>query len=354
MRFAIEVTPHAWSPPRSGVETTARAIEAILAAETAGFDAAWASEDPDNWDAIAILSAAAVRTERITLATGVVNPVYRNPALLAASTSTLDRISNGRLVLGLGRGQPEWYQQRLGIDANEPLARVEEAISLLRQWWSPPHRAESDGPQGVAGWERQFGPLQQHVEILLAAAGPKAVNVAGRLADGIIFNELTSRSVMAEIIGQARKAAEQAGRDPSLIRFVARPGLVVTSDPAAAIARKKRGIAMINTLPGMDRLLETPGFDVKSILAEARRAMRTDEILKRGGAFAEMRREGDLEAAAAAIPDDLVMELAMIGEIDHVKRRIDRLQEIGVSEVVIMRGDLPKPERWAELLVSLR
>jgi alkanesulfonate monooxygenase SsuD/methylene tetrahydromethanopterin reductase-like flavin-dependent oxidoreductase (luciferase family) len=180
MRFAIEVTPHRWTEPGTEPETTRRVLDAIVAAEEAGFDAVWASEDPDSWDAIAILGAAAARTERIGLATGVVNPLYRHPALMAASISTLDRLSGGRVTLGLGRGQTEWYERSLGIPADKPVGRIEEAIELLRQWWAPPHKASSDGPIGVSGWERQFGPLQPHLPILLAAAGPRALDIAGR------------------------------------------------------------------------------------------------------------------------------------------------------------------------------
>ena len=120
MRVSIEVTPYRWSRPGSERETIRAAIAAIVEAERAGFDAAWASEDPDSWDAIAVLSAAAAQTERIGLTTGVVNPFYRHPALLAASFSTLDRISGGRARMGLGRGQVEWYQRSLGIEIREP------------------------------------------------------------------------------------------------------------------------------------------------------------------------------------------------------------------------------------------
>ena len=353
MRISIEVTPHRWSEPGSAPETTQQVIAAIEMAEAAGFDRVWASEDPDSLDAIAMLSAAAVRTSRIELATGVVNPFYRHPALIAASTSTLDRLSDGRAVLGLGRGQPEWYDRKLGIDTGQPLARLEEAIALLRQWWASPHTASSERPIGVAGWERRFGPLRQP-PILLAAAGPRAVDLAGRVADGIIFNEMTSLPAIRRIVDDARRSAEAAGRDPSALQFVARPGLVVTDDPTPAIARKKRGIALINTLPGMDRLLESPNFDVSAILGEARRAMKTDELLAKGGAFTDMRREGDLPAAMAAIPDAFVEELAAIGSLDHVKARIDELRSAGVSEVVAMRGDLTPEREWPGLIRTLK
>jgi len=342
MRVSLEFTPPRWSRPGSERETIQATIAAIVEAERAGVDAAWASEDPDSWDAIAVLSAAAVQTERIGLTTGVVNPFYRHPALIAASFSTLDRISDGRARLGFGRGQTEWYQRSLGIETGEPLKRLEEAILLLRQWWREPYIAASSGPLGVRDWTRGFGPLQAHLPIILAAAGPKAVSLAGRLADGILFNELTSLDAMRSIIAEARSAAAGAGRDPDRLHFVAKPGLIITDDPRPVLERLKTRIAMINTLPGMGRLIETDGFDVPAILDAVRRAMRTDEVLARGGAFADVRRVADLDAARAAIPAELIDRLAIVGPIEHACRRIGQLHGIGVGEIVINRGDLAR------------
>jgi 5,10-methylenetetrahydromethanopterin reductase len=354
MRVSIEITPYRWSAPESERETIRSAIAAVVEAERAGFDAAWASEDPDSWDAIAVLSAAAAQTERIGMATGVVNPFYRHPALLAASFSTLDRISRGRARMGLGRGQVEWYQRSLGIETREPLRRLEEAILLLRQWWREPYVATSDGPLGVAAWERGFGPLQARLPIILAAAGPKAVDLAGRLADGILFNELTSADAMRRLIAAARAAAAGVGRDPGSLTFIARPGLVITDDPEPVLERLKTRIAMINTLPGMGRLIETEGFDVPRILDAVRRVMRIDDVLAEGGAFADVRRAGDLEAARSVVPSALINELAIVGSIDHVRQRITRLQGIGVDEIVMNRRDLPRSGDHGTLVEALK
>ncbi|MEZ4495507.1 MAG: LLM class flavin-dependent oxidoreductase [Thermomicrobiales bacterium] len=174
------------------------------------------------------------------------------------------------------------------------------------------------------------------------------------MADGIIFNEMTSLPAIRRIVADARRSAEKAGRDPAALQFVARPGMVVTDDLTAAIARKKRGIALINTLPGMDRLLESPNFDVSAILGEARRAMKTDELLAQGGAFTDMRREGDLPAAMTAIPDAFVEELAAIGSLGHIAARMEMLRLVGVTEVVAMRADLPPEREWPSLIEALK
>jgi alkanesulfonate monooxygenase SsuD/methylene tetrahydromethanopterin reductase-like flavin-dependent oxidoreductase (luciferase family) len=350
VRFSIDLTPHRWSGRHSSIETAHRTVEFAVKAEAAGFDSVWLSEDPDNWDAMAMLGAIAMRTERIGLATGVVNPFYRHPAQIASSVSTLDRLSGGRFRLGLGRGQTEWYGRALGIDVDQPVDRLEEAIQLLRQWWGSEHRASSSGPLGVSDWVRSFGPLSGRVPILLAAAGPKAIDLAGRLADGAIFNDLTSAQVMASTIDSMASSAERSGCDPSALEYVARPVLIVSDDPEPVLQRLKERLALINTLPGMDRLIAVPGFDTQTIMAEVRTAMKTDAVLAEGGGFSELRAAANFEEARKIIPTELVDRLAMVGAVADNAKKVQYLGQLGVTEVVLGRTDLPPSKEWLDFL----
>jgi 5,10-methylenetetrahydromethanopterin reductase len=318
---------------RAAVEATVAKVER---ADRLGFHSVWLTEDPDGWDAFAVLGALALRTERILLGPGVTNPILRHPNLIAASVATIDRLSNGRAFLGIGRGQPEWYRA-LGMDASRPLARLEQAIGLLRQWWEPPHVASSGEPFAVHGWERTFAPASRP-PVYIAAAGDKALALAGRVADGVRFNELASLDYLRRAVEVVRAAAVEAGRDPAALAFFVHPSITVTDDPATAFDRKKTTIAMIHALPGMERQLETPGIDVAAIMAEVRRVMRTEEVLARGGGFAEMRRAGDLAAAKRAIPDELVARVAAVGTEAQVGERLGALRRIGMTHVFIDPG----------------
>ncbi len=300
-------------------------------------------------------------TTRARLGSGVTNPYLRHPNLLAASVATLDRLAAGRAFLGLGRGQPEWYARALGVETGDPLATLEETIGLLRRWWSPPHRATAEGqgrgaPFGVRDWERTVHPAQPPPgpPIYLAAAGPKALALAGRRADGVVFNALTSDTFLAEAIPAVRAAAAAAGRDPTRLAFFLRTAVAVTDDPVPILERQKTLIALVNALPGMDRLLATPGFDVPAVMAEVRRRMRTADVLARGGGFAALRRAGDLPAARAAIPTELVARLAIAGPLSHVRARLATLTALGVTHVSVAP---PEPgegvDRFAETLRGL-
>ena len=360
MRFCVDLTYAAWTRAREARAAVARTVEIAKVADAAGLDSVWVSEDPEGWDAFAVLGALAQETDRIRLGTGVANPYLRHPNLLAASAATLDRLSDGRAFLGLGRGQTEWYERALGMEVGRPLAVLEETIELLRAWWAPPYRASSPAAAGakshfnVREWEREVAPLQRQIPTYLGAVGPKALALAGCLADGVLFNDLASIGFIRSAVAAVREAAIAAGRDSAALDFYARAGVTVTDDPEPVLDRKKATVALIHALPGMDRLLEVPGFDVPSIMAKVRQAMRTDEVLAAGGGFPALRRTGDLDAARAAIPTELMARLAVVGPLPDVRARLREFARAGVTHVFLAppaRGQ--SADEYGELVRSL-
>lgn len=333
-------------------QAVARTLEIGRIADGAGIDSLWPIEDPDGWDALAVLGALSTVTDRVRLGTGVVNPYYRHPALIAASFATLDRLSGGRAFLGLGRGQTEWYGTALGMEVGNPVRKLEETIALLRQWWRPPYRASAAREATefpVREWQRVIGPEQPRLPIYLAAVGPKALGVAARGADGVIFNDLASITFMNEAIASVRQQAKEAGRDPAEIAFFARAAVTVTDDPEPIYEQRKGTVAIIHALPGMERLLETPGFDIDRIIADVRWAMRTNEVLAVGGNFPELRAAGDLAAARKAIPTALMSELVVAGPAERVRSRLAEFAAIGVTHVFLAA---PGPDATAESIAQ--
>ena len=346
MRLALALHHATWSSERGrdDPDPVTKTLASARVADEAGIDAIWATEDPDGWDSFAVLSALAGITARTTLGPGVVNPWHRHPNLIAASVATLDRLSGGRAFLGLGRGQVEWYRRSLGIQALRPLAALEETIGLLRQWWSAPHVAGGPSPgQGedsvfpVREWERSVAPAQRAPgpPIYLAAVGPRALALAGRLTDGVLFNDFASETYLREAIATVRQAAADAGRDPARLAFIVRANVLVTDDPGPVLERRKAGFALITTLPGMERMVRSPIHDTAAIVARAREAMRTVETLASGGGFPALRRAGDMVAAKSAIPTALMAELCVAGPLPLVRERLARMATIGVTEVTV-------------------
>lgn len=359
MEFALDAGPGGWSSAqRRGDRNDIRAaidrtLNLARMADVAGVESIWCLEDPDGWDAFAVLSAMARETERVRLGTGVTNPYFRHPALLAASTSTLDLLSDGRAFLGLGRGQEEWYREAMGIPVGKPVRALRETFDLLDQWWSPAMRAISDETAtefNVRGWERVIRPLAGHIPIYLAAVGPLALRLAGRYADGVIFNDLASIDFLRDAVLTVRQSAEEAGRDPSSLRFYSRSSVTITDDPEALYDQRKSTVVTIHTLPGMERLMDSDRFDIPRIISDVRQAMNTDAILSQGGGFPDLRRGGNIQAAKAAIPNELMAELVVAGSIPEVRQSLAVLAEIGITHVFLAN---PGREATAESLAEV-
>jgi alkanesulfonate monooxygenase SsuD/methylene tetrahydromethanopterin reductase-like flavin-dependent oxidoreductase (luciferase family) len=251
--------------PEAVHEAADLTVRMIEAADQAGLDSAWVSEDPEGWDAIAVLSAATWTTKHIRLGTGVTNPYIRHPNLMASSVSTLDRLSGGRAFLGLGRGQPEWYRESLGADQGTPLTTLETTIRLLHQWWKPPYRAHSREGVHVYDWARAIRPLQDRPPIYLAAVGPKALDLAARMADGLLVADFASIPYLEKMIPDMKERISRYGRDPESFHFYVRTGIQVTDDPAPALRYRKTLMALNNRVINANVLLSASAWGAFAI-----------------------------------------------------------------------------------------
>jgi 5,10-methylenetetrahydromethanopterin reductase len=331
-----------------------RTLDLVAAADQAGLDSAWLSEDPDGWDAFGVLCAAAARTERIRLGVGVTNPFLRHPNLIAMSVSTLDRLSGGRAFLGLGRGQPEWYHARLDVRSRPPLAALEDTVHLLRQWWTPEQRASSSNAFEIHDWARAIGPEQPHVPIYLAALGPKALDLAARVADGLLIADFASERFLSWLVSHMRERLAGYGRDPDSFHFYARTAIQVTNNPWPVLERRKNLLALLAPLPGMSRQIELSPYDAEAMVERLRRAMHTDEVLETGGNFIDIRRVADFAEARRIIPDDVIEQLSYVGPVPALREKLARLAEIGITHVFIVPPRSGDPDELAAQVAAIR
>ena len=353
MEFCLNLSHHSWTRSTAPNGAVAATLDAIQVADRAGLDSVWVSEDPDGWDAFAVLGAAARMTDRIRLGTGVTNPYLRHPNLLAMSVATLDRLSAGRAFLGLGRGQPEWYERSLGIEVGSPLEALADATELLRQWWTPPYSATGGKHFQVKNWAHAFGP-ERVPPIYLAAVGPRALELAVRAFDGLLMNDFASESFIEQVIQQARTRLLAAGRTFEEFPIFMRTAIEVTDDPEPALNQRKNLFALINTLPGMARQIEVPGFDVPAIIEQVREVMHTNEVLAEGGGFIESRQVADFAAARRLIPTELVDAISYVGSAAKIRAKLRRLSAIGVSHVFVTPPGRLDAGQYAEMIASVQ
>ncbi|MBB3750693.1 phthiodiolone/phenolphthiodiolone dimycocerosates ketoreductase [Mycolicibacterium sp. BK634] len=191
-------------------------------------DALWTPEFTDlatvspsphrHLDGMAVAAAAAVLTSNVPLATSVVDTVRRHPALLAQSALTIDHLSRGRFILGLGSGENENIVP-YGFDFATPVSRFEEALKVIRLLWDSPGPVDFDGRfYRLERARLDTEPYEGRVPpIWIGASGPRMLDIVGRYADGWWPAGAWTPEHYAEMLGVVRKSAERADRDPSVI-----------------------------------------------------------------------------------------------------------------------------------------
>jgi probable F420-dependent oxidoreductase len=240
-------------------------IDLVRLAETLGFDSAWVSEHHGSSDGymsslLPTLAAFAAATERIKLGTGVMLAPFHHPLRLAEDAATVDLLSGGRLILGLGLGWREEEFRMFGVPKTERVRRTVETIEILRKAWTGERFSHQgrifsfDQVKVTPRPVRESGP-----PIYLAGSAEPAIRRAGRLGDGYIRTRGGGVPRMAEDLKIAEDGARAAGRDPSSLAF-AQLQNVFAWDEGDAWEVVREGVAhQIGTYAGWAAGGDTPG-----------------------------------------------------------------------------------------------
>ncbi len=300
-----------------GIDSGAELAGYARAAEQAGFDSIWVTERYFHEETFSLLGHLAASTDRMALGVGVVNPFTRHPALLAMAAATVDRLSGGRMVLGLGRSDEWLIRDRLGLSYERSLGDLERAARTVRNLLSGQAVQLGDGTDPI---RLAVPPVQRPPRIFLAAIGPRALRLAGAIADGVILNAYSPVGYVKWAVGEIRLSAERAGRDPDEVEITCMIVVRLTDDPEPLMPGLRRRIARLLAEPGMGRLLlGRAGLDsgiVDSVVA-----------LDAAGRLAE---------AAALIPDELVDRLYAIGSAGECLRRLNEYRRAGVTHPLVL------------------
>ncbi len=190
------------------------------AAERAGLGSVWFIEDYFQPGAFALAGAAAAVTERVVIGLGVVNPFTRHPAVLAMETATLAGIAPERIVLGLGSSNRGWIETQMGIPFASPLQAVRESVEIIRRLWEGERLSYSGRSFTLSGVKLDFAPAQATLPILLGVKGPKALAMAGEIADGVVCSILSSPGHVRRVRATTARPAREfpvAAYIPTLI-----------------------------------------------------------------------------------------------------------------------------------------
>ena len=316
-----------------GIDSGAELREYGRIAEDNGFNSLWVTERYFHEETFSLLGFLAAATQRIKLGVGVVNPYTRNPALLAMASATLDRLSGGRFVLGLGRSEKAVIQDKMGIPYGDSRTALVETVSHLRQLFAGERVTTKGGRNTLQAVKLATMPIQPRLPIYLAGIGTKGLRVVGEIADGVVLNAYVPPAYVRYAVAEIRTAAIAAGRDPNAIDIACMLVIRLTDDPASMRATLKQRIVRLLEEPHVgEMLLDKGGFD-PSILTRLRATIKSD---------------GE-KAAVPLITDAMVDAFYIVGSATQCRERIAEYRQAGVTTPLL----LPRLEDFGKVATTL-
>jgi probable F420-dependent oxidoreductase len=336
------VTPHAGSPvlPEVGFYTLAGApksprdlIDEVHHAERLGLGTAFISERFNIKEAATLSGAVGAVSTRIGIATGATNHNTRHPMVTASYATTMDRLTDGRFALGLGRGIAPMFNA-FGIPPITT-AQLEDVAGLLRRLWSGQPVFGHDGPAGKYPVLAMDWGGTEPIPLMFTAFGPNSLALGGRVFDGVILHTFFEDETVTRCVDTIRRAADEAGRDPAAIRIWS--CLATVGDHLPEPLRLKKTVGRLATyLQGYgDLLVETNRWDP----AELAR-VREDELFRSfGGAIDQVGTTEQLQQLREVLPAAWLAPAAT-GSPDQCVDTILRQFDLG-CDGVILHGATP-------------
>ncbi|GCB00713.1 MULTISPECIES: LLM class F420-dependent oxidoreductase [Mycobacteriaceae] len=319
--------------------------------EKAGLDVVFVPE-AYSFDAISALGYLAAATERVELASGVLQLYTRTPTLTAMTAAGLDYVSDGRYILGLGASGPQVIEGFHGVPYDSPIGRTREVVEICRQVWRRERLAyqgkhytiplpEGQGTGLGKSLKLINHPVRERIPVLLAALGPKNVELAAEIAEGwqpIFYMPEKAKDVWGDAL-----AAGYAKRDATL------PPMDIYAGPALAIGDNVEGMRefikphIALYIGGMGAKGKNFYHNVATKYGYGAEADRIQELYL----------AGDKDGAAKVVPDELVRDISLIGSREFVKERVAAFREAGVTVLNVVPMGATTADR-VKLIEELR
>ena len=319
-------------------------LDNVLAAESMGFDSLWTAEAWGS-DALIPLAWYGSRTTTMKLGQSITQISARTPAATAMAMQTLQHLSDGRVICGLGVSGPQVVEGWYGQPFAKPLARTREYVSILKQVWERGEPVTSDGPhyplpyptdaEGSVGKGKPLRsithPHPTPIPVYLAAEGPKNLALAGEMADGWLplwmspdespWYEAQIQTGMDRVPGKSWDDFGVAATVPTL----------VMDDVDAAIDLMRPNLALY--IGGMGAKGENYHYDVFARMNEGRYEGDCEKIQ-------ELYLSGHKTEAIAAVPTEMVDDICLVGSADRVRDRMQRWEE-SIVDTLLIGGPWP-------------
>jgi alkanesulfonate monooxygenase SsuD/methylene tetrahydromethanopterin reductase-like flavin-dependent oxidoreductase (luciferase family) len=293
--------------------------------EAAGFGAFWKGES-NSTDPLVLLSGIAARTRKLLVGTAIYHIYGRSAVTLGIQSATLQDLSGGRLLLGLGVANKTiagWH----GGTFDRPLRRIREYTEIVRKT-AAGERVEYKGEIYNTGQRFQLSwkPAYPSFPIYLAGLGPKMTRLTGEISDGVFINMATPAKVR-EIAARVRQGAAEAGRDPGKIAIITKVRVSLHPDRTVARSRLRQVLTFYNIADHYSDMLKASGFEPE---VEA-----VQEAFRKGG----------FKAAQEEITDAYMDKLPVIPgtSIQEIKERLKPFVEAGATRLVVPYVPVSEP-----------
>lgn len=318
-------------------------VEMVQEAERLGYDAVFTAEAWGS-DAFTPLAWLGAHTEKIRLGTGIAQLSARAPTATAMAALTLDHLSNGRMILGLGVSGPQVVEGWYGRPFGKPLARTREYVDIVKQVLRREEPVTSDGEHyplpytGEGSWglgkplKSITHPLRSDLPIFLGAEGPKNVAMTAEIADGWLplYYSPYRQEVYADQIAHAKPGFE-------IMQGVT---VIVNDNVEEALLPVKNFLALY--IGGMGAKSQNFHNDLFGRMGFEKEAEEIQELFL----------AGKKDQAVAAVPDQFADEISLVGSVDRIKDRLQAWKETPVTSLLVSARSATELRTFAELVLG--
>jgi 5,10-methylenetetrahydromethanopterin reductase len=300
-------------------------------AENVGFKYIWGWEEPASKNVFMLLTMIAMNTSKVKLGPGAIYPQTRNPAVIASSILTLNEISNGRALIGIGAGGSKAFLARIGISFEKPITLIRETIDVIRRF-ATGEKVDYNGEMIRINGLRFPWVTKHSIPIFVAGNGPKMLQLAGAVADGVLMAHMP-----AEYTPYAREkiseGAKKANRSLEEIEIGSQPSVcIIAEDYESAFRKAERyyyfAAAMALRFPF---IMEKAGFSKDEI-----------SLLK--------------NPQGRVVPDELkrksLSKFAIVGTVEDCIRRLKEYEKAGVQHMALLVPQEAQPIQTIKLLAD--
>ena len=326
MKFGIEFVPN---------EPIFKIASNVKTAEELGFEYVWITDHCNNRDVYSVISILAQSTNKIKIGAGVTNPYTRHPAVTASAIASVNEISGGRAVLGIGPGDKMTFDA-LGIESKKPLTAVKETVGAIKELLTGKKISFDGEIINLKNAKLDFADpkkngVTMNIPIYIGAQGPKMLEAAGAAGDGVLING-SHKDDFKAAIPLIKTGAKNAGRDIKEIDVAAYTCFSIDDDAEKAYAAAKPVAAFI-VAGAPDSVLERHGISLEN----------KKEI-------ADLISKGNFKELSTIVTDQTVDKFAIVGDFEICLKKAKELESAGVTQLVVGSPLGPNKEKSIKLI----